>query len=520
MKSIKNCVFSQLIMLTLLLCAFGNNAYANEYIVTYNCGDAYGIPWTTEITAGADFKPHDADGKCYKAGYILDYWSVSESGDKLYANSTVQWNYTTEKTLTAQYLPAEYTITYDANVPDSAVTDVIGKKQTSHHVYDTEQNLNANQYKLTGWVFTGWNTSADGKGNSYSDTQSVLNLTTENNVIIPLYAQWERGVKTCVAGKYLNGLTEDCELCELGMVCPGVESVETGYGENIGLYECPENSTAEGYGNSSCTCTDSLSVEYGTAYVDQEIVQWNGQCTYSFGVSVTGNPCKIENNICVETSCKSEYEMISGKCRACDRENALTYHETGNCLVKTCAYGYHPIDDQCLGDIADCISDDDKAVSAQRAWDFNTNAFGECIITECEYGYHIENNKCLLDERSCEVPNGVGEQVYDEKYHKWGDCVATKCNRGYTTDHTLTNERWEQCGRCNNMYGAGGELVVKSYSEECTIELCYDQGEKYILENNECRLICADRSDDTGIQYWDNGRCVQKCNPGYIKWQE
>ncbi len=413
-----------------------------------------------------------------------------------------------------------YTITYDANVPDSAVTDVIGEMQSSRHVYNTERNLNANQYKLTGWVFTGWNTSADGKGNSYSDAQSVLNLTTENNSIIPLYAQWRRGTKTCVAGKYLNGSTEDCELCELGMVCPGIESVETGYGENIGLYECPENSTAYGYGNISCTCANTLSVEYGTAYVDQDTIQWDEQCTYNFGISVTGNPCKIENNICVETSCKSEYEMISGKCHACDRENALTYHETGNCLVKTCAYGYHPIDDQCLGDIADCISDDDKAVSAQRAWDFNTNAFGECIITECEYGYHIENNECLLDERSCEVPNGVGEQVYDEKYHKWGDCVATKCNRGYTTDHTLTNERWEQCGRCNNMYGAGGELVVKSYSEECIIELCYDQGEKYILENNECRLICADRSDDTGIQYWDNGRCVQKCNPGYIKWQE
>ncbi len=516
MKSIKNCVFSQLIMLALLLCAFGNNAYANEYIVTYNCGDAYGIPWTTEITAGADFKPHDADGKCYKAGYILDYWSVSESGDKLYANSTVQWNYTTEKTLTAQYLPAEYTITYDANVPDSAVTDVIGKKQTSHHVYDTEQNLNANQYKLTGWVFTGWNTSADGKGNSYGDAQSVLNLTTENNVIIPLYAQWERGVKTCVAGKYLNGSTEDCELCELGMVCPGIESVETGYGENIGLYECPENSTAEGYGNSSCTCTDSLSVEYGTAYVDQEIVQWNGQCTYSFGVSVTGNPCKIENNICVETSCKSEYEMLSGRCHACDRENALTYHETGNCLVKTCAYGYHPYMKNCYENIKTCMLP--NATYAIQTWNDSNMAFGPCVATECEYGYHIENDKCQQDIQPCTVKNGIGEMVWDEFNQRWGDCIVTRCTPGYTSDKTQTSEYWEQCGRCNNKYGINGEIVVSSYLEECEIGACLYQGEKYILENNECRLICTNKSDNTGIQYWDKNHCVQKCNPGYTQW--
>ena len=47
---------------------------------------------------------------------------------------------------------------------------------------------------LTGWTFTGWNTSANGKGQSYNPGQYARNLVTEGTV--NLYAQWQPNVYT------------------------------------------------------------------------------------------------------------------------------------------------------------------------------------------------------------------------------------------------------------------------------------------------------------------------------------
>ena len=59
-----------------------------------------------------------------------------------------------------------------------------------HFTYDTAQNLTTNTRTKAGYTFTGWNTNADGSGTSYTDGQSVNNLTTENNGTVNLYAQW------------------------------------------------------------------------------------------------------------------------------------------------------------------------------------------------------------------------------------------------------------------------------------------------------------------------------------------
>ena len=62
---------------------------------------------------------------------------------------------------------------------------------TQHFAYGTEQNLTTSSFTRVGYTFVGWNTSPDGTGTSYTDGQSVTNLTTENNGIVNLYAQWE-----------------------------------------------------------------------------------------------------------------------------------------------------------------------------------------------------------------------------------------------------------------------------------------------------------------------------------------
>ena len=53
--------------------------------------------------------------------------------------------------------------------------------------YNTTTNLKANEYVRNGYIFTGWNTKADGSGTPYADKAAVT-LTDKS---LDLYAQWK-----------------------------------------------------------------------------------------------------------------------------------------------------------------------------------------------------------------------------------------------------------------------------------------------------------------------------------------
>ncbi len=65
---------------------------------------------------------------------------------------------------------------------------------TQSFVYGTSQNLDTNTYSRVGFYFAGWNTAADGSGDSYDDEELVNNLTGVNNGTVDLYADWVTGV--------------------------------------------------------------------------------------------------------------------------------------------------------------------------------------------------------------------------------------------------------------------------------------------------------------------------------------
>ena len=78
----------------------------------------------------------------------------------------------------------KYSVKFDANGGE-------GEMANQDFTYDAAaQALTANTFTRTGYTFAGWNTQADGQGTSYTDKQSVRNLTTENNGVVTLYAQW------------------------------------------------------------------------------------------------------------------------------------------------------------------------------------------------------------------------------------------------------------------------------------------------------------------------------------------
>ncbi len=76
-----------------------------------------------------------------------------------------------------------------------------GSTGTTTHMYENATTydgveisrstaLARNGYTRTGYVFTGWNTKADGTGTSYTNGQEIKNLTATDGATITLYAQW------------------------------------------------------------------------------------------------------------------------------------------------------------------------------------------------------------------------------------------------------------------------------------------------------------------------------------------
>lgn len=53
-----------------------------------------------------------------------------------------------------------------------------------------QDSLIDNQYIRKGWIFLGWNTQPDGSGQSYTNGQSIVDLSTTDKDVVTLYAQW------------------------------------------------------------------------------------------------------------------------------------------------------------------------------------------------------------------------------------------------------------------------------------------------------------------------------------------
>ncbi|MBR0349730.1 MAG: InlB B-repeat-containing protein, partial [Clostridia bacterium] len=88
------------------------------------------------------------------------------------------------KTLYSLWEINKYTIRFDPNgATAGAMEDLVVP-------YGEKVNLSPNRFKNTGFTFCGWNTEADGSGDTYADGEEVYNLTSENGKVITLYAQW------------------------------------------------------------------------------------------------------------------------------------------------------------------------------------------------------------------------------------------------------------------------------------------------------------------------------------------
>lgn len=101
-------------------------------------------------------------------------------------------------TLAAKYQVHKYEIEFNKNNENAT-----GSMANETFEYNEEKALTANSYEVQGYNFKGWNTASDGSGVSYSNEQSVKNLTLTNNDVVTLYAQWKEEASE------INSLYED-----------------------------------------------------------------------------------------------------------------------------------------------------------------------------------------------------------------------------------------------------------------------------------------------------------------------
>lgn len=169
----------------------------------------YQVPYTVSISAGANGSV-DTTGGTYYPGTVFQVTATPNNGYQF-----SQWNDNTNNnprkitvpsnnlTLTAYFTANTYTVKYDGNGATG------GSTANSSHTYGTNKNLTLNGYTRTytvtynyngngssnttataTYTFKNWNTNSGGTGTSYSNQESVKNLTSTNNGTVTLYAQW------------------------------------------------------------------------------------------------------------------------------------------------------------------------------------------------------------------------------------------------------------------------------------------------------------------------------------------
>lgn len=129
-----------------------------------------------------------------KTGYNFAGWAL-RNGNLYDFESPVK----EDLTLIAQYAPKNYTVEFDGN---GATGGVMPAEMMT---YDAVKNLTKNTYIRAGYNYAGWNTAADGSGQSFADEAEVNNLC-DDVCIVKLFAIWQarNDTRYTVVDKFMN----------------------------------------------------------------------------------------------------------------------------------------------------------------------------------------------------------------------------------------------------------------------------------------------------------------------------
>ena len=125
-----------------------------------------------------------------RAGYGSLTWHTTPLLNSAVTIGTASGDYSipeADATLFAKWVPNNNTVVFNANYPDETGTES-GSMANQTIATDAAAALRTNAFAKVGFVFTEWNTAADGSGTSFLDEASY---TMGPLTSYTLYAQWE-----------------------------------------------------------------------------------------------------------------------------------------------------------------------------------------------------------------------------------------------------------------------------------------------------------------------------------------
>lgn len=160
-----------------------------SYAVAYAANGGEGEMASAECTYDAPFEL--ASNAFSRVGYVFQSWT-NATGEAFADGATVS-NLTTvaasTQTLYAAWSPITYAIDYRPNAPDAYPVPPESMPDDTA-TFDEPFPLRANSFAREGHAFVEWNTESNGLGTAYADVASVLNLASNQNDVVDLWAQW------------------------------------------------------------------------------------------------------------------------------------------------------------------------------------------------------------------------------------------------------------------------------------------------------------------------------------------
>ena len=167
------------------------------------------------------------------------------------------------------------------------------------------QNLLGNTYTRTGYEFIGWNTAADGSGQSYNDGASYTVSANPDNYYPTLYAQWKKLTFACTAryklqnadGSYPSDYTTITvnPAAEYGSICSYTTTQDSSQYTNQSAQATVTGPTILTVGTDGQVPrrTYNLTVTAGSNTSGA-----TGSGTYRYGQTVTASVTKATNTTC------------------------------------------------------------------------------------------------------------------------------------------------------------------------------------------------------------------------------
>ena len=157
--------------------------FGKVYAVTYNANGGSGSPSSQTKDYGTALTLSSTTPT--RTGYTLLGWSTSSSATSATYQPGGTYSSESNATLYAVWKANTYSVKYNANGGS-------GTMSNSAHTYDVSKTLTSNAFTRSGYTFLGWSKDSNATTATYTNAQSVKNLTSVNGDVVNLYAVWSK----------------------------------------------------------------------------------------------------------------------------------------------------------------------------------------------------------------------------------------------------------------------------------------------------------------------------------------